>query len=354
LGVLAKVAKGYHEAKKALLSIRSQIHARSQPPFLDDELVKKYDSISDEIIAAFDKASVAADASSANDGVRDQLDALFVARVGKAFTDKELATIFSEGRERYKSKTPPGYKDEKDKPGNDAFGDLVIWKELIEKSKADKKSVIFVTDDAKEDWWLIHDERTLGPRPELLKEFAQATGQRCYLYSSESFLRYADQHLTTNIDPASILELREAGVRDRLLTFERGFEDITLPTDDDIEEASSKLDELSEESEEYLEALSHYNRLVAKKTADAFMKSVHPTLSPGVQRLRLELTTAISKLLETCRSCKTWGDRSEYKLPGWLEYVDEEMIPYTSLPNLRKIKVNLEELLRRHQEPANE
>ena len=168
LGVLAKVAKGYHEAKKTLLSIRSQIHARSQPPFLEDELVQRYDSISDEIIAAFDKASEAADACSSNDSVRDQLDALFSARVGKGFTDKELATIYSEGRERYKSKIPPGYKDEKDKPGNDAFGDWVIWKELIEKSKADKKSAIFITDDAKEDWWLIHDDRTMGPSPELL------------------------------------------------------------------------------------------------------------------------------------------------------------------------------------------
>ena len=354
LGVLAKVAKGYIEAKKSLLTIRSQIHARSQPPFLEDDLVKRYDSISDEIIAAFDKASEAADARSANDSVRDQLDALFAAGTGKGFTEKELATIFGEGRERYKSKIPPGYKDEKEKPGNDAFGDLVIWKEMIEKSKADKKPMIFVTDDAKEDWWLIHDDRTMGPRPELLKEFAQATGQRCYLYSSEGFLRYADQHLTTNIDPASILELREANLRDRLLSFERGFEDIPVPTDDDIEAAAARLDDLDDESEEYVDALTHYNRVVEKKTADAFMKVVHPQLSPGVQRLRSELTTAIGKLLEACRSCKMWGDRSEYKLPGWLEYVDESMIPYTSLPNLRKIKVNLEELLRRHQEPASE
>ncbi len=354
LGVLVKVAKGYTEAKKTLLSIRSQIHARSQPPFLEEDLLKRYDSISDEIIAAFDRASESAGAGSENDSIRDQLDTLFSACIGKGFTDKELATIFNEGRDRYKSKIPPGYKDEKEKPGNDAFGDLVIWKELIEKCKADKRSAILVTDDAKEDWWLIQDDRTIGPRPELLKEFFQATGQRCYLYSSEGFLRYADQHLTMNIDPHSILELREANLRDRLLTFERGFEDISLPTDNEIEEASARLDELGEESEEYLKALTLYNRLVGRKTADAFMKSVHLTLSPGVQKVRLELTTAIGKLLEVCRSCKTWDERSEYKLPGWLEYVDEELIPYTSLPNLRKIKTNLEELLRRHQEPASE
>lgn len=354
LGVLAKVAKGYHEAKKALLSIRSQIHARSLPPFLEDDLMQRYDSISDEIITAFEKAIGAEHTRSDSDTVRDQLDALFSARVGKGFTDKELATIFNDGRERYKSKTPPGYKDEKEKSGNDAYGDLVIWKELIEKCKADKKPAIFVTDDAKDDWWLIHDDRTIGPRPELLREFAQATGQPCYLYSSESFLRYADQHLTAHIEPASLLELREASLRDRLLTFERGFEDISLPADDEIEEATARLDELDEESDEYFEAFASCRRLVGKKTADSYMKSIYPRLSTGVKRLRTELTTAISELLRACRLCKTWGDRGEYKLPSWLEYVDEEMIPYTSLPKLRKIKENLEELLRRHQELTNE
>ncbi|HQZ69430.1 MAG TPA: PIN-like domain-containing protein, partial [Planctomycetaceae bacterium] len=209
LGVLAKVAKGYSEAKKTLLSIRSQIHARSQPPFLEDELVKRYDPISDEIIAAFEKAIAAEDARSDNDSVRDQLDALFSARVGKGFTDKELATIYSEGRERYKAKIPPGYKDEKEKSGNDAFGDLVIWKELIEKCKADKKSAILVTDDGKEDWWLIHDDRTIGPRPELLREFQLSAGQPCYLYSSESFLRYAAQSLNASVAPAAIQEVKE-------------------------------------------------------------------------------------------------------------------------------------------------
>lgn len=354
LGVLSKVAKGYGEAKKSLIAIRTQFHARTQPPFLAEDLVRRYDAISDEIIAAIDSASQATDALSDCDGVRDQLDILFNARVGKAFTDKELAAIFAEGRDRFKSKIPPGYKDEKDKPGNDAFGDLVIWKELIEKSKADKKPVIFITDDAKEDWWQIHNDNTIGPRPELLKEFAQTTGQRCYLYSSESYLRYADQHLTTNIAPASLLELREASLRDRLLTFERGFEDLPTPVDSEIEEASDRLNELNGESDEYLEALAHYNRLVGVKSAEAFMKTFHPRLSKGVQDVRSELATDIKKLLEACRLCKTWGDRGEYKLPSWLEYVEEEMIPYTSLPKLRKIKTNLEELLRRHQEPTNE
>jgi hypothetical protein len=350
LGVLTKVDKGYVEAKKAMNALRTQIHARTQPPFLGDDLAKQYDAITDKIIAAFDGARSTTRARSNSDTIRDQLDTLFAGRVGTSFTAKELATIFSEGRERYKVKTPPGFKDEKDKPGNDMFGDLVIWRELIEKSKADKKPMIFITDDGKEDWLLIHDDNTIGPRPELLKEFIQSTGQYCYIYSSENYLRYADKHLTKNIDSRSLLELREASLRDRLLTFEHGFEDMPIPTDSELDEASKRLNELACDSDEYYEALAHYNHLVGTKSADAFMKGFHPTLSLGVQRVRSDLTDAISTLLQSCRTCTTWDDRSEYKLPSWLEYVVEEMIPYTSLPKLRQIKLNLEELLRRHRD----
>ena len=49
-----------------------------------------------------------------------------------------------------------------------------------------------------------------------------------------------------------------------------------------------------------------------------------------------------------CRKSSAWDDRSEYKLPQWLEHVQEEMIPYTSLPNLMTINENLREYLKRH------
>jgi len=42
------------------------------------------------------------------------------------------------------------------------FGDLIIWKEMIEKAKAEKRPIIFVTDDGKSDWWHIHSSRQKG------------------------------------------------------------------------------------------------------------------------------------------------------------------------------------------------
>ncbi len=47
----------------------------------------------------------------------------------------------------------------------------------MEHAKAEAKPLIFVTDGAKEVWWLIQNERTVGPRPVLLRGFIQIASQ---------------------------------------------------------------------------------------------------------------------------------------------------------------------------------
>lgn len=88
---------------------------------------------------------------------------------------------------------PPGYMDskkDKDKIGDKysygglvyhrKFGDLTFWKQIIEEAKSRKiKHLIFITDDDKEDWWLIADymgEKQIGPRPELIEEIRREAG----------------------------------------------------------------------------------------------------------------------------------------------------------------------------------
>ncbi|WP_204277464.1 PIN-like domain-containing protein, partial [Escherichia coli] len=68
-----------------------------------------------------------------------------------------LAVLKKEGEDRYAKKIPPGYKDAKKDAGEfDKYGDLIIWKDMIGKAKADKRPILFISDDAKEDWWWIH------------------------------------------------------------------------------------------------------------------------------------------------------------------------------------------------------
>lgn len=127
-------------------------------------------------------------------GVVDKLTELLEHRVGEKWPPDKLTAIKKEGEDRYSKKIPPGYKDSKKDAGEfDKFGDLIIWKEMIAKAKNDKRPVIFISDDAKEDWWWIHKGRKLGPRPELIEEFHASSDQEFHIYEFGQFLRFAGE-----------------------------------------------------------------------------------------------------------------------------------------------------------------
>ena len=82
--------------------------------------------------------------------------------------------LCKEGEHRYKSQTPPGYKDSK-KDGVSKYGDLIIWAETYKYAALNNKNIIFVTDDVKEDWWEKLDDGRILFRKELVKEFSRKT-----------------------------------------------------------------------------------------------------------------------------------------------------------------------------------
>lgn len=126
------------------------------------------------------------------DGVVEKLTKLLESRVGNKWSPDKLATLKKEGEDRYSKKIPPGYKDSKKDAGEfDKFGDLIIWKEMIGRAKIENRPVIFISDDAKEDWWWIHRGRKMGPRPELIEEFHTESGQDFHIYEFSQFLRFA-------------------------------------------------------------------------------------------------------------------------------------------------------------------
>ncbi len=160
---------------------------------------------------------------SSHDTLRDTIDLLLHERVGPPYTEQtELDQIYKRGKERYDLKLPPGYADAADKKGSHTFGglrlerlygDLIVWEQLIKEAIARTlKRVIVVTDDRKEDWWWIVDSngpKTIGPRPELAQELRQRAGvELFYMYSSEGFLKYAKDHLGTDVKDQSIEQVR--------------------------------------------------------------------------------------------------------------------------------------------------
>lgn len=140
-----------------------------------------------------------------NDEVFNKLLELFEGKTGNTFNTEEKLRIEQEGEERYKEKTPPGYKD--NKKSENKYGDLLVWKEILRYAKTQDVDVIFVTHDQKEDWWNINHGKNIGPRIELRKEFYEETGKKFHMYTMSSFLSFFIENKGKSIDKTTIDEV---------------------------------------------------------------------------------------------------------------------------------------------------
>ncbi|EOU1139357.1 PIN domain-containing protein [Clostridium perfringens] len=136
---------------------------------------------------------------------------IFDGKVGSALTDKDLESYKKDIDIRYSKKIPPGYKDNK-KPDDKKYGDAINWLEIIKYSKNNKKNIIYITDDRKEDWIETINGKKFGPRKELLSEFYCSTGGNIiYIYNTYSFLEAFNKYINDgeNIDKEVIDEVKD-------------------------------------------------------------------------------------------------------------------------------------------------
>jgi uncharacterized protein YaaQ len=161
------------------------------------------------------------------DKIRVRLDALLDGKVGTSPADQKVINqLEKEAEVRFKNKIPPGYMDD-DKEKSDEpifsyanltyqrkYSDYVVWSQMMSFANENKVSnLIFVTDDNKEDWWLKvkqNGEKTISPRPELMGEISQRTEvEHFHMYSSEGFLKYANEILRAGVSSEAIEEVRD-------------------------------------------------------------------------------------------------------------------------------------------------
>ena len=120
-----------------------------------------------------------------DDPIWKKLDQIFRDAVGLPYTEQELRKHEDEGKQRFAKRIPPGFADEKkEKP----YGDYLIWRQLLDHCRLQKRPAIFVTSDVKEDWWLEDRGQKHGVLPELRREFIAVTGQEFHLYETTHFL----------------------------------------------------------------------------------------------------------------------------------------------------------------------
>lgn len=132
--------------------------------------------------------------------------------VGAEFSFSDQMALVKEGKMRYEFKIPPGFEDfgANKKEGTQIFGDLFIWKELINHAKAEKKPIIYISNDVKPDWCVKNESNSTyieNPRHELIKEFWDAAGCEFWMYSNPQLLYNATKYLKSEIAVEQIKEV---------------------------------------------------------------------------------------------------------------------------------------------------
>ncbi|SFC22180.1 hypothetical protein SAMN04489722_1022 [Algibacter lectus] len=223
-----------------------------------------------------------------NDDVLNAFESSF--KIGNDYNFNEIIEITKEGKHRYEFSIPPGYEDLKDKKGTQIFGDLIIWKQILDFSKENKKPIIFICNDLKEDWCILEKEnkRIKSPRKELIKEIYDNSGVEFWMYNQAQFLHNANKYLGTEIEEENI---------DLLSNF--------INEKDDDEKKSNKTLDLSKELEKlklilksetkYVENYRKYVDDLYSVTADDFAHNNAIELSMLEDNLT-ELQEKISEL----------------------------------------------------------
>jgi hypothetical protein len=207
-------------AKLELLKKIEEISRESQKddkhPYIEQSAINKFKqnienfilqikSFEDDTLKQIEAAETEVLAVKNTDDVLDALEKSF--KVGREFSFEEIIEITKEGKHRYEYKIPPGYGDfySKDKKGTQIFGDLIIWKQILEFSKEEKQPIIFITNDIKkdEDWCYLDkkatEDRIFSPREELIKEIKDFSGVDFWMYNLPQFLYNANKYLKSSI-----------------------------------------------------------------------------------------------------------------------------------------------------------
>lgn len=196
-------------------------YIKSHPRLNIKELIEQIEKVDKEISSVIDKNESSHPGNLINDDpYLDKVMELFLHRTGiNEYDQKQLDEIYNAGKERYEREIPPGYKDMIEKKGElkfwgglryeSEYGDLIVWNQMIDKAKKEKKPIVFITEDTKDDWWQKEKGLTLGPRIELIEEFQRKTSQNFYMYRVFRFMEFVKENRNSNVSPESISEARE-------------------------------------------------------------------------------------------------------------------------------------------------
>lgn len=228
------IRKVVEKAKTDLANSINNLQLTKRHALINPEpLTTGFENLTSTFLAELDKLQESQQTLTAPDPIKTKIEEIFDGKVGAAFQSQaDVDKIHKEAEARYKSKIPPGYKDsDKDKDGPDdfyhngitykkKFGDYFVWNQLLQHAaNSQQKKLIFITDDAKEDWWQQIDfdgPKTIGPRAELIDEAHRVGKLDTFLmYKPDGFLKYANEFLAAKVSEETMLEVRDISLENK-------------------------------------------------------------------------------------------------------------------------------------------
>lgn len=219
-GVILSSTTAFNETEKNLAEIRKGIEEPlkkvKSSRIISDQIGK---TLEEEIEVALKKAENGIGETKTNfpdyikeDSILENICNLFESSVGESFENEPLAEVLKEAKRRKENKIPPGFKDS-GKEGDKAYGDYILWRQILNHIKEKKKPLIFVTSEEKEDWWERGSGKTVGPLYDLLKEFHEETGQPFLLYKTARFLEYSAEKTGKQANVEAVAEIRDVATQ---------------------------------------------------------------------------------------------------------------------------------------------
>lgn len=223
LSVIDQQEQSYDSTIKSINNLKSDLDNARQHPFVSKQTMGDVDSVFNALCEELLKNKKVHTQRISNDEIKNSISQIFENRVGLPFDKEKLEQLIVDGEERYKQKIPPGFKDASKSSESEVFtdkcrkyGDLIVWKQVLEHSSEVEKGVVLVTDDKKEDWWERFKGKMVGPRPELVKEFKDSTNNTFHMYQADRFLELARENLGEQVSPEIVEEIREVRRRDKM------------------------------------------------------------------------------------------------------------------------------------------
>lgn len=132
--------KKYDDFIKNLKNLLIQLENQREHPFVSNDNLNDFSKSVDKLIFSLEREKKEF-TSGKEDLLLEKIAALFKERVGEPLNDEH--NFETNAKFRFDNKIPPGYADNK-KDSNKKYGDLKVWKQIIEYAKK-IKSLLFLS-----------------------------------------------------------------------------------------------------------------------------------------------------------------------------------------------------------------